>query len=97
MSFTAMKHITATWLVEMAAYISDNPQLVVNGFRRAGIFSALDSDDEDVDFTDATELLSDEDEHTEELEEATNLLSEEETESLTDSYNQESIIISDSD
>ena len=38
MSFTAMKHITATWLVEMAAYISDNPQFVVDGFRRAGIF-----------------------------------------------------------
>ena len=50
-----------------------------------------------VDFTDATELLSDEDKHTQELEEATNLLSEEETESLTDSYNQETIIISDSD
>lgn len=99
MRFTAIKHITATWLVEMAAYISDIQiiQFVVNGFRRTGILSVLDDDDEDIDFTDATELLSDEDEHIEELEEATNLLSEQETESVTDSYNQETITISDSD
>ena len=94
MSFTAMKHITATWLVEMATFLSDNPQFVVNGFRRASILAALDNtDDEDIEeFTDDTELLSDENEDIEELTEATNLLSEDED---TDSRIQDTI--SDSD
>ena len=33
----ALKEIGAKWLVDMASYISDNPQFIVNGFRRAGI------------------------------------------------------------
>ena len=94
MSFTAMKHITATWLVEMATFLSDNPQFVVNEFRCAGILAALDNtDDGDTEeFTDDTELLSDEDENIKLLAETTNFLSEDED---TDSRIQE--IISDSD
>jgi hypothetical protein len=66
LSFAGMKHLTATWLVGMAAYISDNPQFVVNGFRHSGILAALDdnSDDEETDiedFTDDADMISDED------------------------------------
>ena len=39
-----LKELGAKWLVQMAEYFSDNPQLVVNGFLRAGIASALDHD-----------------------------------------------------
>ena len=37
-----VKELSAHWLVEMAEYIADNPQFVVNGFQRPGISSALD-------------------------------------------------------
>ncbi len=40
--FSAMKVLTAKWLVEMGDYLANNPQFVVNGFRRAGITDALD-------------------------------------------------------
>ena len=40
--FPAVKELSTKWLVEMADYISDNPQVIVNGFRRAGISEALD-------------------------------------------------------
>ena len=39
----ALKEIGAKWLVDMASYISDNPQFIVNGFMRAGITGALDA------------------------------------------------------
>lgn len=39
----ALKEIGAKWLVEMASYISCNPQFIVNGFIRAGITGALDA------------------------------------------------------
>ena len=39
-----LKELGVKWLVQMAEYFSDNPQLVVNGFLRAGIASALDHD-----------------------------------------------------
>ena len=42
----------------MAEYISDNPQFIVNGFRRAGICAALDGSRED----DASEREDTEDE-----------------------------------
>ncbi len=38
----ALKEIGAKWLVDMAAYISDNPQTIVNGFIHSGITGALD-------------------------------------------------------
>jgi len=37
----ALKEIRAQWLVDMASYISDNPQFIVNGFRHSGIIPAL--------------------------------------------------------
>lgn len=49
LSLANMKNIGAKWLMEAIKYIADNPQLIVNGFIRAGICRALDgqsSDDE---------------------------------------------------
>ena len=43
----ALKELGAKWLVGMADYISNNPQFIVNGFRRAGIPGALDGYEED--------------------------------------------------
>ena len=37
-----MRELSARWLVEMAEYISDNPQFIINGFIRAGISESLD-------------------------------------------------------
>lgn len=42
LSMAVVKELSACWLVEMAQYIADNPQFIVNGFRRPGISSALD-------------------------------------------------------
>lgn len=41
----AIKELTAEWLVDMADYIADNPQFIVNGFLCAGIFNALDGEE----------------------------------------------------
>ena len=38
----SLKELGAKWLVEMAEYIANNPQFIVNGFVRAGISGALD-------------------------------------------------------
>ena len=40
-----MKEIRAKWLVDMASYISDNPQFIMNGFIHAGITEALNGED----------------------------------------------------
>ena len=37
-----LKEIGAKWLVDMASYISNNPQMIVNGFIHSGIAGALD-------------------------------------------------------
>ena len=37
-----MKELGAKWMVEMADYFTQNPQIIVNGFVRAGIAGALD-------------------------------------------------------
>ena len=42
MSMAVMKEIGAKWLVDMADYISNNPDFIVNGFLHAGISQALD-------------------------------------------------------
>ena len=55
----------AKWMVEMAQYITDNPQIIVNGFIKAGITGALDGhmDNQDEPENDDTvEIDSDEDE-----------------------------------
>ena len=60
--------ISAKWLVDMAEYISNNPQIIVNGFIRSGITGAVDGtmveSDEDEDngsATDTSESESEED------------------------------------
>ena len=45
LSMGMMKEIGAKWLVDMASYISDNPQFIVNGFIHAGITKALNGKD----------------------------------------------------
>ena len=49
LSMAVIKNVSAKWFVEMAEYIGNNPQFIVNGFAKAGICRALDgitSDDE---------------------------------------------------
>ena len=38
-----MTELGARWLVEMHEYIASSPQLIVNGFLRSGITTALDA------------------------------------------------------
>ena len=45
----AVKELSAKRLAEMGDYLSDNPQFVVNGFRRAGILKGLDGSAESQD------------------------------------------------
>ena len=42
LSLLVMRELGANWLVDMAKYIADNPDFIVNGFVRAGISEALD-------------------------------------------------------
>ena len=46
LSAAVLKTVGAKWLVQMHEYIQDNPQLIVNGFRKAGIQEAIDSANE---------------------------------------------------
>ena len=63
-----LKELGAKWLVQMSEYFADNPQIIANGFIRAGIASALDhasSELEDLQDEDGTESdfgVSDEEE-----------------------------------
>ena len=41
----ATKELGAKWLVDMATYISNSPQIIVNGFIRSGITAAVDGQD----------------------------------------------------
>ena len=65
LSMAAVKEMSAKWLVDMFEYVSDNPQFIVNGFRRAGITHALDDEqpaESDGDNGDeSAEVISDED------------------------------------
>ena len=36
-----MKYIGARWLVKLYEHLENNPHFIVNGFRHAGIFEAL--------------------------------------------------------
>ena len=49
MGMPIMKEISAKWLVDMAEYMSDNPQIIVNSFIRSGIPGAVDGLQEDRD------------------------------------------------
>ena len=42
LSLPALKELGAKWMVELADYFGENPQIVVNGFVKAGIVQALD-------------------------------------------------------
>ena len=52
LGLSELKEIGAKWLVDMATYISNNPQMIVNEVIRSGITGALDGqetgDDEPV-------------------------------------------------
>ena len=41
-----LKELGAKWLVQMAEYFTDNPQIIVNGFVKAGITAALDGQED---------------------------------------------------
>lgn len=49
LSMQVVKEVGAKWLVDMAEFINENPQFVVNGFIKSGITGALDqiADDDD--------------------------------------------------
>ena len=49
LSLPVLKELGAKWLVQMAVYFSDNPQIVVNGFVKAGITAALDGQEDQQD------------------------------------------------
>ena len=63
----SLKKVGAKWLVGMADHIRSNPQIIVNGFVRAGITRALDgledkesSDkDEDIEYDSDSDDLED--------------------------------------
>ena len=42
LGLSVLKELEARWMVEMAEYFADNPQIIVNGFVMAGIAGALD-------------------------------------------------------
>ena len=44
-SMSAMKEVSAKWLVSAVNYIRDNPGIIVNGFIRSGIMGALDGEE----------------------------------------------------
>ena len=70
LSLPALKEIGAKWLVDMADYICENPQFIVNGFIKSGITGALDgthtSDSEDRQETDTDDESEEESEDSEE-------------------------------
>lgn len=49
LSMPVIKNIGAKWIAEMAEYISNNPQFIVNGFNRSGITGAVDGTMEESD------------------------------------------------
>ena len=58
MSMQVVKEVGAKLLVDMAEFIGENPQFVVNGFIKSGITGALDqiadNDEEDTSLEDDT-------------------------------------------
>ena len=56
LSMGMMKEIGAKWLVDMANYIGDNPQFIVNGYIHARIAKAING--EDIDNPSALEAIA---------------------------------------
>ena len=48
LSMPVLKEARAKWFVEMEDYLSDNPQIIINGFIKASITGALDDIEEEV-------------------------------------------------
>jgi len=48
LTMAVMKEVSASWLIEMWDYISDNPQFIINGFLHAGISKTLDGDNSNI-------------------------------------------------
>ena len=46
LSLPVQKELGAKWLVQMAEYFANNPQIIVNGFVKAGIAAALDGQED---------------------------------------------------
>ena len=65
LSTARMKCVGGKWIVEMFEYLENNPQIIVHGFRHAGIFNALGILNDD----DLPEYASDEDLDLHEVEE----------------------------
>ena len=42
LSMLLLRELGAGWLVQMAEYLADNPEIIVNGFIRSGILSSID-------------------------------------------------------
>ena len=64
LSLPALRDLGGQWLVEMSEYISDNPQIIVNGFLKSGITQAIDEAttvDTDLDHSNPGDESSDED------------------------------------
>ena len=66
-----LKELGAKWMVKMAEYFAENPQIIVNGFVRAGITGALDGhwDEENEMESDEENALESDEEETESDEE----------------------------
>jgi len=47
LSTARMKCIGGQWIVQAFEHLQDNPHIIVNGFRHAGIFDALEIIDQD--------------------------------------------------
>ena len=47
LNLPCLKELGAKWLVEAASYMSENPQMIVCGFVKAGISSQLSADEDD--------------------------------------------------
>ena len=63
LSMPVLKQVGAQWLVDMAEYLSNNPQIITNGFIKTGIAAALDGFREDgVVTTDSKRFSSDDSE-----------------------------------
>ena len=58
LSMAVMKQVIAEWLVEMAKYFEDHPEIVVNGFIRSGIAGVLDESETDGERSETDESCS---------------------------------------
>ena len=76
LSLPLLRELGAKWIVEMAGYFANNPDIIVKGFIRSGISGALDgvnTDEEEIDSNDNehSEVSSDEETSDEETPETT--------------------------